>query len=115
MAGQEELAVDTVLFDRADAPSVYVLLSGELSIAGREDRPVQTAGPGDAVGVGQTLTGRPMGMTARVVRPGTALRILREDVLEFLGDHVDVLQALFDAVLPHPPTRSLVDEGDAEA
>ena len=96
---ESRLRQGDTLFGGSDAPSIYIVLSGELSIE-RPGRPAPlTAGPGVELGVVPTLTGRPMDIEAHVVREGVALRVLREDVFEFLGDHVALLQDVFSALL----------------
>ena len=88
------------LFGSSDAPSIHILLSGELSVDIADQSDPAVAVRGDELGVVPTLTGRPMGTTARVIREGLALRIQRDDLFEFLGDHVNLLQAVFSVVLP---------------
>jgi CRP-like cAMP-binding protein len=96
------------LFSRSDAPSIYILLSGELSVDVSEQPDPAIAGRGDELGVVPTLTGRPMGTRARVIREGAALRIQRGDLFDFLGDHVDLLQAVFSVVLPDDRERARI-------
>ena len=100
VAVEVPLREGTTLFGRADAPSIYILLSGELSVDIADQSDPAVAGRGDELGVVPTLTGRPMGIKARVTQEGAALRIQREDLFEFLGDHVNVLQSVFSVVLP---------------
>jgi AAA family ATP:ADP antiporter len=97
------------LFGASDAPSIYFVLAGELSVDVTDQSAPLTAGRGDELGVMPTLTGSPMGSTARVTGQGAALRVQREDLYEILGDHVDLLRAVFGAVLrddtPHSSGR----------
>jgi len=89
----------TTLCGKADAPSIYVPLSAELSVELPEQAEPAAVGRGDLLGVVPTLTGRPMGVMARVTRPGVALRFQREDLFECLGEHLDLFHGVFGVVL----------------
>ena len=94
------------LVGEADPPAIYIVLSGELSVESPGRSATLTAGRGDELGVVATLTGRPMGLTARALSAGVALIVQREDLFEFLGDHIGPLRAVFRAVLAAPPSAS---------
>ncbi len=98
----EEVPLDesTTLCGRADAPSIYILLSAGLTVELPDSDTPVTAGRGDLLGVAPTLTGRPMGVSARVTRPGIALRIQQEDFFQVLGDHLELLHGVSAVVLP---------------
>jgi CRP-like cAMP-binding protein len=59
------------------------------------------AGPGDAVGIYETLAGGESGAIGRdplrlvVARAGTGLRIERDDLFDLLRQYPDLLQQLF--------------------
>jgi CRP-like cAMP-binding protein len=80
------------------------LVSGK-QIAGESDPPSiegnnpRSAVPGDALGIYETLAGSSMGFRVLVKQPGTALQIGREELFELLGNHVDLTQGLFSALL----------------
>jgi AAA family ATP:ADP antiporter len=92
------LATGSVLFAAGGAPSIYVILAGEVVLE-RDGAPPVVAGEGTTVGVAETLAG--VGATGRalVTRPGRALRLDREPLFDVLGDEVDLMQGLFSGVL----------------
>jgi CRP-like cAMP-binding protein len=58
------------------------------------------AGPGDTLGVYETLSGaETTGWRARVTTSGTALRIDREALFDLLTERIELLQSLFGALL----------------
>jgi CRP-like cAMP-binding protein len=61
--------------------------------------PATQAGPGDTFGVFETLGSDRAGLKARVTAPGQALRIDREELFDLLGEHMELLQGLFSAIL----------------
>jgi CRP-like cAMP-binding protein len=83
----------------SDPPSILVVLRGELSLEPPEGNNPRSAVPGDALGIYETLAGSSMGFRVLVKQPGTALQIGREELFELLGNHVDLTQGLFSALL----------------
>jgi CRP-like cAMP-binding protein len=94
-----KLTESELLFREGDAPAIYILLAGELSlepVAGGE--PV-FAKAGDCIGVYETLGGaESTGWKGHVTRAGVALRVEREALFDLLADHIDLLQGLFSAL-----------------
>jgi ATP:ADP antiporter, AAA family len=88
-----------LLFREGDPPALYIVIAGELSlepVAGGEPR---FAGPGDTVGVFETLSGaETTGWRAHVTRPGLALRVEREAFFDLLADRIGLLQGVFLAI-----------------
>jgi CRP-like cAMP-binding protein len=105
-AAMTEVQLDegSILFTEADPPALYALVSGELSLETEGGEAPLLVMPGDAVGIHETLAGTPMVRHARVSKPGTALRIDAEDLLDLLSQRPELLQQLFRACL-----RSLED------
>jgi AAA family ATP:ADP antiporter len=89
------------LFGEADAAAIYTVLSGELRLEPPQGGAPTRVGPGETVGVFETLVGGMAGLRATVTVPGAVLRIEREDLFDQLADHVDLLQGVFSALL-HP-------------
>jgi CRP-like cAMP-binding protein len=59
-----------------------------------------TAGAGDSIGVYETLSGaETTAWRVHVVGDGIALRLDREPLFDLLSDHIELLQAMFSAVL----------------
>jgi CRP-like cAMP-binding protein len=99
IATESHLEPSSPLFVAADAPALFAMVSGELSLGPSRDEPEITAGPGDLVGVYQTLSGLPFDRPARVVREGVALRIDREDLFDLLSQRPNALRQIFSSLL----------------
>jgi AAA family ATP:ADP antiporter len=89
----ERLTLNETLLLPAGAPSIIIVLDGEVTVAGDSESVVVRAG--DALGVVETLAGVPLGRTAKVTAEGRALRISHEDLFDLLGQRPDLLQHLF--------------------
>jgi CRP-like cAMP-binding protein len=85
------------VFGEGAPPSLWILVTGEMALE-HASAPRIDADPGDAVGLYETLAGRPAQRSARVTRPGIALRIDREELFEALGERPAMLQQLFTAL-----------------
>ena len=94
------------LFTPSDRPAFFVLLDGELSLEA-DGEEARTAGEGDAVGLFETLAGRSTGRTARVVKPGSALRISHEALFDVLGQRPELTRGLMGLLL----NRGAADAG----
>ena len=84
----------TPLFTSGDAPSLVVVLSGEISLEA-EGAETLVANESDAIGVIETLAGVPVGRTARVTMQGAALVVSHDDLFDLLGQRPALLQQLF--------------------
>ena len=88
-----------VLFREADAPAIYIVLEGELSLEPMKGGTPVHAGPGDAIGVYETLGGLDAtGWRGHVTKAGVVLRLDREALFDLLSDQIDLLQGLFGAL-----------------
>jgi len=93
-------AAGDTLFTDGDAPALYLMVAGELALEPLAAGTPLTAGPGDTVGVYETLSGAETnGWRAHVTRDVVALRIDREALFDLLAEHIGLLQAMFSAVL----------------
>jgi ATP:ADP antiporter, AAA family len=75
-----------------DPPTLQLVVGGSLQLESSGDEPVLTAGPGDAVGLYQMLTGIPL---VRTVRSGEGCRYLavdRADLVDLLAYRPDLLR-----------------------
>jgi AAA family ATP:ADP antiporter len=97
VATEMSLTAGSDLFAEGDPPSIYVLISAQLSIEGGA-RPPILAGPSDVVGIYQTLAGIAFEVHARVAQDGTALRIEREDLFDLLVQRSALLRQVFAAL-----------------
>jgi hypothetical protein len=91
----ERLTPNETLLVPAGAPSIIIVLDGEITLEGDEQVESVVIRPGDALGVVETLAGVPLGRTAKVTAAGRALRISHEDLFDLLGQRPDLLQHLF--------------------
>jgi CRP-like cAMP-binding protein len=88
-----------LLFREGDAPAIYILLAGELSLEPVAGGEPAFAKAGDCIGVYETLGGaESTGWKGHVTRAGVALRVEREALFDLLADHIDLLQGLFSAL-----------------
>jgi CRP-like cAMP-binding protein len=93
-------AAGETLFKEGDAPAIYVLVAGELALEPLSGGAPVAAAAGDTVGVFETLSGADTtGWRAHVTRDTVALRFDREALFDLLADHIELLQAMFSAVL----------------
>jgi CRP-like cAMP-binding protein len=79
-------------------PSILVVLSGGIRLE-REGQAAETAGPGDTVGIYETLGGVPPTARAEVLQAGHGLRFIRSELFDLLADNVDLLQGIFSGLL----------------
>jgi CRP-like cAMP-binding protein len=86
-------------FREGDAPAIYIILEGELSLEPVGGGEPAFAKPGDCIGVYETLGGaESTGWRAHVTRGGVALRVEREALFDLLADQIDLLQGVFSAL-----------------
>jgi len=79
---------------KADAePAMLFVVSGTLRVDG------DTAGPGDVLGVHETLAGTRLETAVTVIEPAIVLRIERGELFDLLADHTDLLQGLFSKLV----------------
>ena len=109
IAWELPLEAGQVLSGDADPPVLCMVLSGELAVySSRDDDKPLMAGPGDAVGIYETLAGTESGAIGRdpfrlvVTQGGTALKIDREDLFDLFGQRSDLLPPLFSALFEAP-------------
>jgi CRP-like cAMP-binding protein len=104
IAHQFELEADAVVSGNTDAPMVYVVLSGALSLEVPDTSvPPIPAGPGDVIGLLAARAGQDGEAGAEPRRPvvaqaGSALRIDRHDLYDLLGQRPDLLQQIFSVL-----------------
>jgi CRP-like cAMP-binding protein len=97
-AREVPLKTGAVLFDATDPAAMYVILRGAVQV-GSDGAGAETVGPGETLGVAETLAGIAPGTRATVSAPGRALRLERDAVFAVLAEHVDLMQGLFSGVL----------------
>jgi CRP-like cAMP-binding protein len=95
MAREIVLESESKVFDEGDPSSIWILLSGALRLEPPMEGEPIAAASGDVLGVDEALVGRTMGWRGRVTTPGKALKIERQDLIESLAVHPDLLEGIF--------------------
>jgi hypothetical protein len=98
IAAEIPIVAGEALAGDGDEPAIFLVVSGSIALEA-PDGAAATAGPGDAIGLYETLAdvrtaGRVVGRTA-----GRALRIQGHELFELLSTDVELLQGLFATVL----------------
>jgi CRP-like cAMP-binding protein len=104
-----EMTAGASLFQAADRPATWLILSGEVQLEANEHHPAAVARGGDAIGSFGALAGPRIGQNARVTGAGVALHIDRDELFELLGDRPEMLKQLF-AGLVEAPGQAGIDE-----
>ncbi len=101
IANQIPLEAGAAVADETTQFGLGIVLSGKLALttAGRPE-PVAQAGPGDAVGVYETLAGLESAEHLQLVvtEAGSALQIDRDELFDLLGQRPDLLQQMFAGI-----------------
>ena len=92
------MAAPSTLFTESAPPSLWLLLSGEVSLQSSAGTPAIRARGGDVIGSFVSLAGMSLGRSGEVVASGVALQIDREDLLSLLGERPDLLRQIFAAL-----------------
>lgn len=111
IARQVPLEEGVVLADKTEPFGLGIVLSGGLALTtpGRPE-PVAQAGPGDAVGVYETLAGLESveQLQLTVTAPGSALQIDRDELFDLLGHRPDLLQQMFAGIFERNEANAAV-------
>jgi ATP:ADP antiporter, AAA family len=99
-ARETRLTEGATLVTEGDVPAIYLIVSGEIALEPLSGGQPLSAGPGDSFGVYETLSGsETTAWRVHVTRGGLALRVDREVLFDVLADRIELLQAMFSAVL----------------
>ena len=94
-----DLAPGVTPFNESAAPALWLVLSGELALtSGVENVAPRVVRSGDVIGALEVMSGRPLGLAAKVVAPGVALRLDREDLFSLLSERPELLRQIFSAL-----------------
>ena len=113
-ATQIDLEKDAVLADETGPAGLSILISGSLALATPDGpEPVARAGPGDSVGVYETLAGlesAPQIGKLRIVatEAGSVLQIPRDELFDLLGQRPILLRQIFAAIFNREPADARV-------
>jgi CRP-like cAMP-binding protein len=104
IAREVPLKQGEALFGEADPAACYLMISGEVALMATDQQPVASiARPGDAIGLYETLAGKPIGQAGHVEAEGRALRLDHDDLYDAIGLRPGLLQHLFGALFDARP------------
>ena len=99
IATEVELDADASIYCEGDAPdALFVITTGEVRLH-REDEEIATLGEGEAFGSWALVDESPRVASATTTQPTALLRVSREEFMELLADRVDIVQAVFKAMV----------------
>jgi AAA family ATP:ADP antiporter len=88
----------TSLFTQSAPAALWLILSGEVSLEDPTGAAQIVARSGDVIGSLSMLSGKPLGKSADVLRSGAALRIVRDELFDLLGERPELLRQLFEGM-----------------
>ena len=86
------------LFAESAPAALWLILSGEASLADARGSGPVAVGAGNMIGSLGMLSGRSLGKSADVLRSGVALRIDRDELFDLLGERPELLRQLFEGM-----------------
>jgi AAA family ATP:ADP antiporter len=89
----------TKLLSETDPPALVLLASADATVERPDGSNATTAAKGDVIGVFSALGNRPSPWRAYAATPGSVLRIESADLLQALGERVDLLQRVYARVV----------------
>ena len=106
IARETRLEAGAAVAAAGDGASIIAVVNGELAVDPLAQDPRDpgpraqslTAGPGDLIGVYETMAGLPFGRAIHVTRGGSALTIERSDLFDLAGQRPALLQQMFGAL-----------------
>jgi len=98
IAREVKLAAGADALQKGGEPAILVVLSGALQVE-TAGAAADTAGPGDVIGMYETLAGARFTATVTATTASQLLRIDRGALFELLADHTDLLQGVFSTLL----------------
>jgi len=93
----EEISVDAnaVIYRENDPPDgLYVVISGAVA-ATRGDTTIDRIGPNGSFGVWALFDNQPRLTGTQAIEPSRLLFVQREDFVDVLSNHVDIVQSIF--------------------
>ena len=95
VAAPIQMSAGSVLFPESAPPAIWLELTGEVLLESSSGQPPTTARGGDIIGSVNTMAGKSLGRSAKVIQAGIALKIDREDLFDVLGERPDLLRQMF--------------------
>jgi AAA family ATP:ADP antiporter len=90
-----EMKEGAVLFAESAPAAIWLTMSGEVVLESSTGEAPVVARGGDIMGSINTMAGKSLGRSAKVVRSGIVLRIGHEEMFEVLGERPDLLRQMF--------------------
>jgi ATP:ADP antiporter, AAA family len=97
IAAPVQMKEGKVLFPESAPAAVWLALTGEVVLESSTTAPV-TARGGDIIGSINTMAGKSLGRSGKVVRSGVALRIDHDQMFDVMGDRPDLLRQMFAGI-----------------
>ncbi len=99
IATEEELGADEPIYHEGDAPDALFVITGGKVRLHRDDEDIAVLGEGEAFGSWALVDESPRVASATTVDSTTLLRVSRDEFMELLADRVDIVQAVFKAMV----------------
>lgn len=107
IAEEQEVSEGQRIYAHGDAPdALYVVISGKVKLS-RGDVEIGLIGAGEAFGSWALFDDAPRVATASTTEDSVLLKVERDEFLELLADRVDIVQAVFKAMVEK--IRNLAD------
>jgi AAA family ATP:ADP antiporter len=106
IAAPIQMSAGSILFPESAPAAIWLALTGEVLLESSTGQPSATARGGDIIGSVNTMAGKTLSRSAKVVQAGIALKIDREDLFDVLGERPDLLRQMFAGLFKRG--RSLV-------
>ena len=107
IAEEIDLPANASIYGEGDAPdALFVVISGAIKLT-RGSEEIGTVGQGEAFGTWALFDEAPRVASATTTAPTVMLKVDREEFLELLADRVDIVQAIFKAMVAR--LRQLAD------
>src|SRR6185436_13278187 len=88
----------TTLFPASAAPTLWLVMSGEVRLDDAAGGPSLTARSGDIIGSYGTMSGQPLNLEATVVKSGVALKTDRDDLFDLLAERPELMRQMFEGM-----------------
>jgi CRP-like cAMP-binding protein len=95
IAAPIQMSAGSILFPESAPAAIWLALTGEVLLESSTGQPSATARGGDIIGSVNTMAGKTLSRSAKVVQAGIALKIDREDLFDVLGERPDLLRQMF--------------------
>ncbi len=95
VAAPVQMKEGTVLFPESAPAAVWLAMTGEVRLESSSGGAPVTARGGEIIGSINTMAGKSLGRSAKVVRGGVALRIDHDEMFDVMGERPDLLRQMF--------------------